>query len=89
MSSIVESLTTYQARAGRERVGHLIEQLEARCAAGGHDYGITRVVYGPYRHRVTVRNPRSGEAVEAHAGTLTDALDQVLDELNRREEDLS
>lgn len=79
MSGIVAALVA-------ETDGRLMGQLAARCDREGLDYTLVRQSDSRgAQHIVTVTNWASGERVSIHAGTLAEALDLVLDELNHKD----
>ncbi|UQE73866.1 hypothetical protein MYK68_14115 [Gordonia sp. PP30] len=73
-------------RAARERVGLLLEQLDARCDRDGLDSTLVRIAdTRGTRHVVTVTNLRTAHQIQVHAGTRAEAVDLALDELNRQD----
>ena len=87
MTGIVAALTTYQQRANHEQIGRLIDHLTGRCDRAGLDLVIARHAdsAGPV-YAISADNWRAPHRrISVHATTLPDALDQILDELNRQE----
>lgn len=71
---------------GYEALGQLITDLSTRCDREGLDLTVRRQAdsRGPL-HTITVRSWATGEQIEVHSDVLLEALDLILDELNRKE----
>ena len=71
---VIDTLTSAGRRSHYERLGQLITDLTVRREADSR---------GAW-HIVIVTSWQSGETVHFEGDTLTEVLDMVLDELNRR-----
>ena len=82
---VIDTLTSAGRRSHYERLGQLITDLTVRCDREGLDIAVRREAdsRGAW-HIVIVTSWQSGETVHFEGDTLTEVLDMVLDELNRR-----